>query len=135
MAFFATAMVMVGVIGYQINFGGVGQRLNDHLFESVLKKEIAKNPNQPDLYRELGDIYYHWKKYSQAIDYYIRALDISPNDPEALNNLAWLYATCEDESLRDPRMALNLSKKAASISPQAHILDTLAESYYINGQL
>ncbi len=134
MALFTTAMVMVGIVGYQINFGEAGQRLNDRFFESVLKKEIAKNPGSPGLYRALGDIYYHWKKYSQAIEYYIQTLDLSPNDPEALNNLAWLYATCEDESLRDPRMALHLSRKAASISPQAHILDTLAESYYINGQ-
>jgi Zn-dependent protease with chaperone function len=135
MTLFATAMVVVGVMGYQVNFGEVGQRLNDRFFESVLKKEIARNPDTPELYRALGDIYYHWKKYSQSIDCYIRTLDLAPNDPEALNNLAWLYATCEDKSLRDPHLALNLSKKAASISPQAHILDTLAESFYINGQL
>ncbi|RTZ95803.1 MAG: peptidase [Deltaproteobacteria bacterium] len=132
---FTAAMVMVGGIGYQTNFGKLGQRLNDRFYESVLKKEIARNPDHPDLYRALGDIYYHKKKYSQAIDYYIQTLDMSPDDAEALNNLAWLYATCEDESFRSPGLALNLSKKAASISPKAHIMDTLAESYYINGQL
>jgi len=132
---FIAAMVVVGGIGYQANFGGIGQRLNDRYMESVLNKEIAKNPDRPELYRALGDIDYKWKKYSAAIENYTKALDLAPHDPETLNNLAWLYATCEDPSLRAPGLALVLARQAASVSPKAHILDTLAESYYVNGQL
>jgi tetratricopeptide (TPR) repeat protein len=50
-----------------------------------------------------------------------------------LNNLAWLYATCEDESLRNPQRALLLAQKAAELEQSSHIYDTLAESYFVNG--
>jgi Zn-dependent protease with chaperone function len=132
---FTVAMVMVGIIGYQVNFGKMGQRLNQHYFESVLKKEVEKNPSRPELYRALADIYYNLKRYSEAIKHYNVALDLSPADPEVLNSLAWLYATCDNQGLRSPRLALALAKQAVAISPRAHILDTLAESYYINGKL
>jgi len=135
MALFAVAMILVGGIGYQVNFGEIGQRLNHGFFEKALLREIEKNPDHPELYRALGSLYYKGKKYPQAIEFYTRTLDMSPNDPETLNNLAWLYATCEDESLRDPKQALRLAERAAAIDPRAHILDTLAESYYINGLL
>jgi hypothetical protein len=35
--------------------------------------------------------------------------------------------------MQNPQRALNLAKKAATIIEEPHILDTLAESYYING--
>ena len=31
---------------------------------------------------------------------------LDPDLPEAHNNLAWLYATCEDQKYRDPKAAL-----------------------------
>jgi len=135
MALFAVAMMLVGGIGYQVNFGEIGQRLNHGFFEKALLREIEKNPAHPELYQALGSLYYKWKKYSQAIEFYTITIDMSPNDPETLNNLAWLYATCEDEFLRDPNQALRLAERAAAIDSRAHILDTLAESYYINGLL
>ena len=50
-----------------------------------------------------------------------------------LNNLAWFYATCEVESLRNPKRALSLAKLAAEIESTSQIFDTLAESYFVNG--
>jgi predicted Zn-dependent protease len=46
-----------------------------------------------------------------------------------------LFATCEDKRYRDPKEALRLSKVAAYLSEEPHILDTLAESYYVNGDI
>ncbi len=135
MAVFVLAMALVGGIGYQVNFGKIGHRLNHDFFEKALLQEIEKNPGHPELYRTLGSLYYQWKEYPQAIEFFILALDMSPNDPETLNNLAWLYATCENESLRNPNLALDLAQHAATIDPRAHILDTLAESYHINGRM
>ena len=50
-----------------------------------------------------------------------------------LNNLAWLYATAEDEILRNPDKALSLAQRAAALDSSPHVLDTLAEAYYVNG--
>ena len=60
---------------------------------------------------------------------------MAPRHARALNNLAWLYATCEETSYRDPERALVLAKRAAALEREAHVLDTLAESYFINGDI
>lgn len=57
--------------------------------------------------------------------------EVTPNDPQVLNAAAW-YMCLHDFEL--PK-ALELAKKAASLSPQdSAILDTLAECYFHNGE-
>jgi tetratricopeptide (TPR) repeat protein len=68
-----------------------------------------------------------------VIDAYEKALEIRLEDSHVLNNLAWFYATCEIESLRDPKRALQLSRLAVGLEQSSHIYDTLAESYFVNG--
>jgi len=38
-------------------------------------------------------------------------------------------------TLRQPQQALLLARRAAAVDPQAHVLDTLAESYFVNGDV
>jgi tetratricopeptide (TPR) repeat protein len=45
-----------------------------------------------------------------------------------------LYATAEDRYFRNPARALDLAKAAASLLEEPHILDTLAQCYFVNGQ-
>ena len=80
----------------------------------------------------LGDLYFSSKNYIGTIKAYEKSIAIKPDNPEIINNLAWLYATCEDQSLRDPKKAISLAKKALDLKETPHILDTLAESYYVN---
>jgi predicted Zn-dependent protease len=63
------------------------------------------------------------------------SLSLKPDNPHVLNNLAWLYVTCEDETIRNPHRALVLAQKAAALEEESHILDTLAESYFSNGMI
>jgi tetratricopeptide (TPR) repeat protein len=51
-----------------------------------------------------------------------------------LNNLAWLYATCDDSRYRNSSRALILAKRAVELDPSPETYDTLGESYYINGE-
>jgi Zn-dependent protease with chaperone function len=131
---YLVGIACIGVIGYQVGYGEPGRRLSAHFFERVIAGRIDENPNDPGLYSLLGDFYYSRKNYSGTIDAYETALTLSPGSTQVLNNLAWLYATCEDERLRDPPRALVLAEQAASLDPAVHILDTLAESYYVNGR-
>ena len=71
--------------------------------------------------------------FEKAEKEYLATLAIKTDAPEALNNLAWLYATSEDKKLRKPQEALKLALKAVRLNPKPYILDTLAESYFING--
>jgi len=128
-------MIVISGIGYNLNYGEAGKKLSGHFFETVITREIEKTPDNPILYRELGDYYYMaGKKYKKAIESYEKSLLLKPDSPEVLNNMAWLYATCEDNYFRNPERALTLAQKASMLKEAPHILDTLAESYFINQQ-
>jgi len=126
-------IAVAGGIGYQLNFGETGKRLDDHFFEKVLLQELAKTPQNANLFTMLGDLRYGRGRLPEAKEAYEQAIHLEDVNSRALNNLAWLYATAGDPSLRDPARALTLAKKAASLETAPHILDTLAESYYANG--
>jgi len=134
-AVYLAAIVIIGGIGYNLNYGETGKKLSKHFIEKILLREINKTPDNPYLYRDLGDLYYNINNYTETIRAYEKSIDLKPDNPHVLNNLAWLYATCDDKNLRNPERALNLALKAAALEESPHILDTLAESYYINGQL
>lgn len=134
MAVFVTALCCVGYLGYSVNFGKMGNALNSRFLEKVLAREIQQHPENAKLYALLGSVAYERGNYEKAIAAYETAIVLLPDNPEALNNLAWLFATCPKPRLRDPARALVLARKAAALSPEPHILDTLAESYYVNGK-
>jgi Flp pilus assembly protein TadD len=52
----------------------------------------------------------------EAISEYEQALSIAPEDSVALNNLAWILATCSDASMRDGARAVTLAAKAVQAS-------------------
>jgi Tfp pilus assembly protein PilF len=61
-------------------------------------------------------------------------LRLAPENPEVLNNLAWVLVTCEEERFRDGQRGLLLASKAADLKPASHILDTLAHAYWLQGE-
>ncbi|MEZ6188069.1 MAG: FG-GAP-like repeat-containing protein [Planctomycetota bacterium] len=66
------------------------------------------------------------ERYPEAIAGYRRALERWPENPQALNNLAWLRVTAKDPALRDPDAALSLAERAVAVDPTPEYLDTLA---------
>lgn len=128
-------LVVVGIGGYQINYGNSGGKFSDFLLEQAVLNAIARNPDNPDLYKAIGMFYYEQKKYAKAIDAFEKSLKLLPDHDQTLNYLSWIYATCEIPSFRNPHKALKLAKKAASLNTSPEILDTLAESYFINGMI
>jgi len=130
---FIGALLCTGYASYAINFGEMGKTLNKHFLQKVLIRELKRNPTDARLYSMLGYIYHDNKAYVQAIKAYEKSIELAPHDPDTLNNLAWLYATCEQPQCREPIKALAYARYAAAMKPLPHILDTLAESYYVNG--
>ena len=130
---YLVSLLLLGALGYQLNLGAMGDRLNTHLLEKIIVREIEGDPDNPDLYSLLGNIYYNAQNWSGTQDAWEKSLALKPDNAEVLNNLAWHYATCEDERYQDPFRALALAKLAIRLEKAPHIWDTLAESYYING--
>jgi tetratricopeptide (TPR) repeat protein len=74
------------------------------------------------------------KDEKQAVYWYRKAA--AGNNPEALNNVAWAYATSHDPEVHNPTAALGCARKAVSLDhePDPYHLDTLAEAYFANGK-
>ena len=106
--------------------------LSSHIYERAVFEQIEKFPDNPDLHSLLGKIYFNRRNWSGVRDAWEKSLSLEPDNAEVLNNLAWLYATCEDEQLRDPNRALAMATLAVKLENLPHIWDTLAESYYVN---
>jgi len=105
----------------------------------IVKTMLEKNPYNFKLYANYGMLNYMAEEWSEAIKGFKTSLEIEPNQPDVLNNLAWLLLTCKDkrylnkiEALQYAKSALNIVKVQNNFD-YAYILDTLAEAYYQNG--
>jgi protein O-mannosyl-transferase len=65
---------------------------------------------------------------AEAISAYGAALALEPDNPKIQNNLAWVLATCNNASLRNPARAIQLATAANELTggTDPSILDTLA---------
>lgn len=74
-------------------------------------------------------------QYGDAAEAYRTALAYDHEQVDALNNLAWLYATCPHEAQRNANEALRLAAKACRINGwcEASTLDTLAAAFAESG--
>lgn len=100
---------------------------------TIIRQRIEQEPNNPQWHQILGDVQFSRRLYPEAIKAYEEALTLSPNNPEALNNLAWLHLTASQIEVIDPERALFLAEAAIKLKPAGHILDTLATAYWANG--
>jgi serine/threonine protein kinase len=72
--------------------------------------------------------------YEQVAECYRRCAE--EGDVVALNGLAWMLATCEDQSIRNGPRAVSLAERAveATLRREPNKLDTLAAAYVQAGQ-
>jgi Zn-dependent protease with chaperone function len=130
---YLAGLALLAAFGYQLNMGAMGSKLGDHLISTIILREIERSPENPSLYGLLGDLHYRRQNFAEVKQAYEKSLTLRPGQPQVLNNLAWLLATCPDERLRDPARALELALRAVQLEESAFILDTLAECYFANG--
>lgn len=101
----------------------------------VLNSLIEDNDKDADLLRTRGDALLSVNKHAEAIADYEAALKIDAEDTGVLNNLAWVLATSETESVRDAKRSIELATKACELTKyeKPHILSTLASGYAEKG--
>jgi hypothetical protein len=75
-------------------------------------------------------------KHAEALQEYREAVRLYPNNPGALNNLAWTLAANPNPKLRNGREAVQLASKAVELTGQqkAVFIGTLAAAYAEDGQ-
>ncbi|MFZ2447267.1 MAG: M48 family metalloprotease [Syntrophobacteraceae bacterium] len=132
-AAFVLAFCVLFTAGMGANNSSVAGNWRSEIQLGMLEREISQRPGDAELQGAYGGLLYERGRYSEAESVLNAALGIDPNNAAILNNLAWLYATTPDP-YRNPSEALELAIRAVEIKPAPHILDTLAEAYYVNGR-
>lgn len=89
---------------------------------------IELAPDDAATFTSRGDLYTDLGQYGDAAADYERAMSLDSNSTEACRSSAWLLATCPDEAVRDPQMALKRAELAArrDRKPNPVTFDTLA---------
>lgn len=83
----------------------------------------------PNFYfAELLDKEGHYQEAKKCME---TAVQIKPNQADALNNLAWILSTCPDEKVRDGERAVKLAERACELTHDrsAKFLSTLGAAY------
>lgn len=108
------------------------EELNYNLVLAALDQALEKTPDDPRIHLYQAMLLTMMERPLEAARAYERTIGLAPNEPTALNDLAWLLVTGPQE-LRDPVRALKLAKRAVHLKPEPALLDTLAEAYFANG--
>ncbi len=132
-ALFATTFVVAMVLAIVLSAPRSREAIKTRLLEAKIERLLRGRIEDPKVLMGLALGLQEAKRYAQSIAFYERILERYPENEVALNNLAWLCATAEDERILDKHRALDLAQRAADLKKEAYILDTLAEAYYVNG--
>jgi tetratricopeptide (TPR) repeat protein len=101
-------------------------RINPNSTEA--RERLAESPAK---LLESGLIFVSQRKPKEAAAAFENAVKVNPDWPEALNNLAWLRATCWASEIRDGSEAVRLAERAHKIvgDKVPGFLGTLAAAY------
>jgi len=88
-------------------------------------------PDSIHAHNQLGLLLQKRGEFKAAIAQFQKVLELDPRHVTAYNNLAWLLATCPENSSRDGKKAVDLAQQAVqlSVGNSPEILDTLAAAY------
>lgn len=90
--------------------GPTEKELEGHI--KHLEAELGKNDQNDKMWIELGNAYFDAQATDKAINAYIKALSLSPDNPDVLTDLGVLY-----RRNKQFEKAVEVFNKAASISP------------------
>src|SRR5207244_1811927 len=100
------------------------------------RKLVEIQPENVEAHNILGTVLIQQRRIREAIEQWQKVLAIQPDNGNAMSNLAWVFATSPDESLRDGTEAVRLAEQALRISGGRipMIFRTLAAAYAENGR-
>ena len=113
----------------RIDYGNMREAIR--MFNDVL----ARDPVNKRARFGLGTAYIQLQQYKDALAVLEPMVKEFPEDYFLKNNIAWLYATAKDFSIRNGAKAVQFAQDALLIAPgDFHLWSTLSEGYYISGK-
>jgi tetratricopeptide (TPR) repeat protein len=100
------------------------------------RKLVEIDPENVETRNTVGTALIQQGHVKEAVDQWQEVLAIQPENGNAASNLAWVFATCPEDSIRDGARAVELGEKALRISGGkiAMIYKVLAAAYAENGR-
>ncbi len=103
--------------------------------ERNYRRAVKLKPGLPEPYLNLGAVEKSKSNFKEAVKYYQKALELNPKFVAANNDLAWILATCSDDSVRDAKAAVKHATLACKLTQlkNANTIDTLAAALAAKG--
>jgi tetratricopeptide (TPR) repeat protein len=103
---------------------------------ACLNEALKNSDDKMEIYVNLAIAYNQLGDFKQSIQNRNKAAELQSNNPEVLNNLAWLLATAGDISIQDADNAVKCAERACELTnyKEPGYLDTLAASYAVEGK-
>ncbi|MDD2238118.1 MAG: tetratricopeptide repeat protein [Kiritimatiellae bacterium] len=108
----------------------------EHPREALAAFGIARsyNPNSRGARFGEAGIYLFLKQYRKGLDILEQLALEYPNEFAIKNNIAWVYATAENVTIRDANKAIAYAQDALLLSPDSYnVWSTLAEAHFMAG--
>ena len=113
----------------RMDFGSIQEAMG--MFNEILQKD----PVNKRARFGIGTAYIQLQKYKEALAVLEPMVKEFPTDYFLMNNIAWLYATAKDVTIRNGAKAVRYAQEALLIAPtDYHVWSTLSEGYYISGR-
>ena len=100
------------------------------------RRLLELQPDNIEVHNIVGTVLVQQGQAREAVEEWQKVLAIQPDNGNAMSNLAWVFATSPDDSLRDGAKAVQLAEQAMRISGGRIpiIFRTLAAAYAENGR-
>ena len=100
------------------------------------RRLLELQPDNIEVHNIVGTVLIQQGQAREAVEEWQKVLAIQPDNGNAMSNLAWVFATSPDDSLRDRAKAVQLAEQAMRISGGRIpiIFRTLAAAYAENGR-
>jgi len=100
------------------------------------RKLLELQPDNIEVHNIVGTVFTQQGRVVEGVEEWQKVLAIQPDNGNAMSNLAWVFATSPDQSLRDGPKAVELAKQALRISGGRIpiLFRTLAAAYAESGE-
>jgi tetratricopeptide (TPR) repeat protein len=100
------------------------------------RKLLELQPDNIEVHNIVGTVLIQQGRVVEAVEEWQKVLAIQPDNGNAMSNLAWVFATSPDQSLRDGPKAVELAERALRISGGRIpiLFRTLAAAYAESGR-
>ncbi|HSS16869.1 MAG TPA: tetratricopeptide repeat protein [Candidatus Dormibacteraeota bacterium] len=109
-----------------------------HVADALIhyRKLLELQPDNIEVHNIVGTVLIQQGRVGEGVEEWQKVLAIQPDNGNAMSNLAWVFATAPDQSLRDGPKAVGLAEQALRISGGriAILFRTLAAAYAESGE-